>query len=399
MMISVFICLNGCYYDKEVGFDDPFRHIYFRSTPISQDHFTIQKSISSETITLSCMDMPLNTLSRVLSDKFSVGIVFSSRLSGSKITAEFKDSDFGSVLNVISRQLSLDIIQVGNTYYIGDLMPEDRGILVRRILGYDDDSLKQIVSSLISTNGKSTVYDSIVIVADHESVLSRISKSLDYLDSVTFDTWIVQLCFITLRSDALIEGGLEVVTSGTISYDMANSKLDFENFDINSLFNLTASSSLADIYASPMFVVRDGSTAKWQEGESVPIPNTTVSDYGVVTTTGYDYVDTGFLVNCSVNSIKGGGRLTIDVELSDILSYVESAPVKSTTSYSFETDVLAGKLYLVGELSTFKLLDQQNNFLDFSGERGKTTVQLWVQCYQIDRNTIKIKPNFPESYQ
>lgn len=398
MMISVFICLNGCYYDKKVGFDDPFRYLYYRSMPTAQDNSLIHDTVSSETITLSCLDMPLNTLCRVLSDEFSIGLVFSTRLSGSKITAEFKDTDFESVLNVISRQLDLDIIQVGNTYYIGELKPEDRGILVRRILGFSDDSLKQIVNSLISSNGKSTVYDSIVIVADHESVLSRISESLDYLDSVTFDTWIVQLCFITLRSDALVDAGLDVVSSGTISYDIANSKLDFKDFDINALFNLTASSSLADIYASPMFVVRDGSVAKWQDGERVPVPKKTISDYGVVTTSGYDYVNTGFLVNCSVNSIKGGGRLTIDIELSDILSYVESAPVTSTTSYSFETDVLSGKLYLVGELSTFKLLDKQANILDFSGERGKTSVQVWVQCYQIDRNTIKVKPNFPKSY-
>ena len=400
-MTLAFICVSssGCYYrSKDVAFDDPFRIIYYRSAPSKHDTAGNRPSVPSEVITLSCVEMPLSTLCRVLSDKFSVGLVFSGNQSNSTITAEFKDTDFESVLNVISRQLNSEIIKIGNTYYIGSLRPEDRGILVRRILGFNDQALTQIVNSLVSTNGKATVYDSIVIVADHESVLRRISDSLDYLDSVKFDTWIVQLCFITLRADALANAGFDVVSSGTISYDVANSKLDFKDFDINALLNLSASSSLADIYASPMFVVRDGSTAKWQDGKRVPIPKKSVSDYGTVTTTGYDYVNTGFLVNCTVSAIKGGGRLNIEVELSDILSYVESAPVTSTTSYSFETDVVSGKLYMVGELSTFKLLDQQENVLDFSGERGKTSVQLWVQCYQIERSGVDLSPNLPKSY-
>ena len=66
------------------------------------------------------------------------------------VSAEFKSTDLTSVLNVLSRQLQVDVVRVGNTYYIGSLRAEDRGVLVRSVLGYSDSSLDNIVKSMLS---------------------------------------------------------------------------------------------------------------------------------------------------------------------------------------------------------------------------------------------------------
>lgn len=381
MMVLLFIC-TSCSQLKQVPQDDPFRKLY--TARVAQRSGQGGKVEKSPLITLSCYQMPLSLFCRILSDKYKVGMVYSEQLGPKTITAEFKDTDFQSVLNVVSRQLGVDIVRVGNTYFVGTLRPQDRGILVRRVLGYDVDSLRSIVNAMISQQGKSSVMsNSVVVATDHESVIRRIAEMLDYLDTVESDTWIVQLCFVLLRKDALLQAGFDVTSSGTISYNISENSLDLKDFKIDGLLNLASSSSFADIYASPMLLVRDGSTGKWQDGQRVPIPRKTVSSEGTVTTNGYDYVDAGFMVDATVKQSRIGGRLTLKIEMSDIKSYVEEAPVTTQSVYNIDVDLIPNKLYLLGELTQFKVLDQQQNIFNLSTDRGKTVLQVWGQLYRI----------------
>ena len=387
-MALLLICSSGCSQVRDIKQDDPFRRLYQVRSVFASDSSNIDSS-NSPLITLSCFKMPLSVFVRVLSDEYSVGMVYSESLSDKTITAEFKSTDLTSVLNVVSRQLSVDIVRVGNTFYVGSLRPEDRGILVRRVLGHNRDSLNQVAQSMISQNGKvSVTSDGVIVATDHESVIRRFAEMLDYLDTVESDTWIVQLCFVTLRKDALLEAGMDVTSSGTLSYNISENKLDLKDFRIDGVMNILSNSSFADVYSSPMLLCRDGQTSIWQDGQRVPIPRRTVSDYGTVTTTGFDYVNTGFLVEASVTPCKTGGRLKLKIELSDIKSYIENAPVTTQTSYSFDVDLEADKAYLLGELSTYKVLDSQENTALFSRDRGKTVVQLWGQLYRIRGGSV-----------
>lgn len=376
-----FICIS-CSQIVDIKQDDPFRMLYGRSVVPSRSTFS--KSEDSPRLTLSCYNMPLPLFCRILSDKFNVGMVYVEALSNKVITAEFKDTDFSSVLNVVSRQLSVDIVRVGNTYFVGSLRPEDRAILVRRVFGYETSELKSMISTMLSSNGKCSVLsNSVAVIADHESVIRRITELLEYMDSVESDTWILQLCFVLLRKDALLEAGFDVKSSGTISYNISENRLDLSDFSIEGLFNLASSSSFADLYASPMLLIRDGKTGKWKDGQKVPIAQKTISDSGTVTTTGYNYTETGFIVSATVKQSKRGGLVTLSIEKSDISSYVEEAPLTVQSVYTTEIEMEPLKPYLLGELSQFKVLDTQRNVLNFGRDKGKTAMQVWGQLYRI----------------
>lgn len=367
---------------KNVKQDDPFRAIY--SSKVKQEKKSAISKTEEPALTLSAYKMPLGNFCRILSDKFNIGIVFADSLTDKIVSAEFKSTDLTSVLNVLSRQLQVDVVRVGNTYFIGSLRPEDRGVLVRSVLGYSDSSLDNIVKSMLSEKGKCFVFQSIVAVTDHESVLRRVAEMLDYLDSQEFDTWIVQTCFVVLKKDALLEAGFDVTSSGSIAYNISQNKVELNDFKIEGLFNGNASSSYADIYASPMVLVRDGSSAVWKDGKKVPVPKKSVSQYGTVQTTGFDYVETGFSVDLSVNRSKRGGILKMSLTMSDIDGYVEECPRTTQSVYTFETDLEPEKIYLVGELNTFKVLDSQRKSLLFSTDRGKAVLQIWVKLYRVE---------------
>ena len=236
-MILSFTCIS-CSQIRDIKQNDPFRKLY-TSSMVMPSKSGVGQVGETPLLSLSCYNMPLSLFCRILSDKFSIGMVYAESLSNKVITSEFKDTDLISVLNVISRQLSVDIVRVGNTYFIGALRPEDRGILVRRVLGYDSSELQGIVSSMLSTTGKSSVMSksSVVVVADHESVVRRISEMLDYLDSIDSSTWILQLCFVILRKDALTEAGFDVTSSGTISYNISENSVDMKDFKLDGILS------------------------------------------------------------------------------------------------------------------------------------------------------------------
>lgn len=372
---------------------DPFFKLYSPdnsslSLPRSSD-----RVFSDQRITLSASGIPLSTLSRILSDYFNCGLVFSASLSEKKIFAEFKETSFSDVLNVISRQLDSDLIKVGNTYYLGKLKPEDRAILVRKVLGFSNADLLKACQGVSGDKGKVSVIGSGVVSAtDASSVIQRMAELLDYLSELREPVWIVQLAFLTINRDILLEGGLKVSTSGTVSYNIGENEITAKDFQIDGLLNAAMSSNFADVHSSPMLLVREGSVSEWKFGRRVPVPRKSVSTYGTVTITGFDYIDVGFNVKASIFRSHSGAILSLEIGKSDIESYVDTAPVTAQNIYSFTADLSPLRPYLLGELQTFTDLNKQTDILNFGKTRGKQSVQVWGQIYRI---TPGVHRNFP----
>lgn len=391
-----FICISfgagGCIIEKNLVQADPFAQVY-SSVEDFETMVDTELENLGDFITLSAYKMPLSVLTRILSDKFSIGIVYAEELGLKEITAEIKSSDLQSVLNVISRQVSVDVIRSGSTYYIGKLRPEDRGILVRKSYGVEPSELNQILTSMVSTQGKCNVTsDGILVVSDHETVLRRCSEMCDYIDASESPTWILQLYFVSLRKDAMVSAGIATKSSGAVSYDIAENKFNLDEAKIEALFTFDTSSQFADVYASPMLLSRDGKQSSWSDGESVPIAKKTVSDYGTVSTTDFQYTDVGFMVNSKIQRTKKGlANLVLSVTMSEIKGFVETAPRTVKTAFNVDLDVQPNKLYLLGDLSIFKDVDSQEKILRFGTTTGRISLQVWGKVYKV-RPDIKAKP-------
>lgn len=350
--------------------------------------------VDSAITSLSVHRMPLASFVRILSDRFDIGIVCSEDVNEKQVTGEFKNSSLKSILNVVSRQVKVDVIRDGNTYYIGSLRPEDRGVLFRKCYGLAKDEILRMLQSSISVQGKCEVAENgIIVVTDHESVLRRCVELLDYLEIAESPTWILQLYFVSLRKDAIIDAGLATKSSGMISYDIAENRFSVDEAKIEALFTFDASSQFADVYATPMMLIRDGTEAVWTDGETVPIVKKTVSDYGTVSTSGYDYKDVGFTVKGrAVETRQRKVNLRLDIEMSEIKGYTETAPNIVQTAFHQDVDLRPNKIYLLGELSKFTDVTGQNQILNFGASTGKINLQVWGKIYRLSSD---IKRPYP----
>jgi len=386
-MIVFCLCLISCnsYFHKGIK---PFDKFYDLDIPRAS--FVSDPDDPSGTLlSLSARNMPFMAFARWLSDNSSVGIVYESRLDSLKISSEFKKASADEIIKSIARRFSLDVVCVGKTYFLGELKPEDRGLLVRKVRGYGAEDLRGAIAVFLSDNGKVNVYpDGTCIVSDRETILKRIDDMLTNIENSLDSSWIVQLFLVSMRSGALKKAGVKVKPSGELAYNVSQVNDDFSKFfsqgyDINAELDLGFNADFAEYFATPMFLLRNGVTGHWSEGESTPIPEKTVSNEGTVTTSGYTYVESGLIINVTVRDSKGGAVLHLDLTDSVISGYVEAAPILAKNQYKSETVLKSNSIYLVGELKRKKNVHALTDFLSYSGDSGENSYQIWCRVYKI----------------
>lgn len=390
--------LSGCNFDEQFKYKklDPFLELYSVQKIKQLEAKDEKKPV--KVYDFSASKMPLTQFIRWFSDKTGCGVVYGAGADNAELTAEYKKASPDDVMNSISRRFGLELIKINNTYYLGQLKPEDRGYLVRRIKGYDALEIKAAVDAFLSEFGKVNVQkDGLTVVSDREAILNSVIKVLDALEQGSGDTWILQFYLVAIKKELAVAAGADVATSGQVAYQIAkassdtpqeNAAADATNFAFATLsqtFNgvLSGSSSFMDTKATPMFLLRDGTSGEWQDGKSIPIPRKTTSQYGVVTTEGFEYIDTGLVLKAKLRESSHGAYLTVDFTDSSIKGYVEYQPILSKACLKTESEIQSGKIYLIGELNKRDDGSGVSNILDFSKSDGFSNIQLFCRAYRV----------------
>lgn len=369
---------------------DPWLEFYTKDL----SKIEVKKHVENEIkkYSFSIQDMDLALFVRLFSDKTGAGIIYSVDADSFKFTAEFKGNTPDEIMTMLARRYDFELVKQGSTYYVGKLRPEDRGMFIKKIKGYDSVEIQEAVTIFLSDIGKSyTQKDGVILISDRESVLSRISDMFDQLENLSENSWIIQYYLVSQRKELKVQAGGDLKTSGQLAYNYnKDGGFTYTAKDLGQSLEivLNFSSDLINVHAMPMFLIRDGCRAYWQDGTSYPIPKKTVSDYGTVTTTGYDYKDTGLVISTTLRECKQGAILTLDIQDSTITGYVDgSQPILSKTQLTSESIVKSGHVYLMGEFNLSRKIGDQANVLDFTASDSKVAIQLFCRTYKIERYT------------
>ena len=308
---------------------DPFEYLYTRK--LNPKLITEKLQDQNDLYSFSADSMPFSIFIRWLSDRSNFGFVYQNGLENKKISAEVQSATIEEIVDTISRSHNLKFLKIGNTYYIGDLRKEDRGFLVKRVLSVEKEFLKQSVDSILSETGKCSVSENcLLVVSDFSTVLSRISDMCDQLQDSSPGTWILQF-FITMQKKQInINAGADFNSSGSIAYALTKEQGDsnFSSSDSTNITNnieliLNNKSEYIDVISAPMMLIRDGSSGEWYDGVTTPIPEYTVSSYGVRTVSGYKDYKTGFSLKSSIRETPEGCILQCKYESSNITGYTD----------------------------------------------------------------------------
>ncbi len=344
-------------------------------------------------LTLSCQDISLKMFLRWLSNESGVSVVCESNLDEQPVSVEVQEQTVSDILGVVARRLGVQVTKTGNLYFLGTLQPEDRGVLVRVVKRMRADDLNQAITSLLSQHGRAVAYDDgLVVIGDTVEVLRRVSEMLDGIDSAPSNSWVVQMYIVDLRDELSETFGVDVSLDSELALNLAESTKSSNSYAaangvLSTILKAEREKANINMIARPMFVLMDGGSSRFTSGERVPVPKKVVSDNGTVSTSGFEYIQTGLDFNCSVReSTIDTCKLGIDISVSSVVGYVEnSAPITNSQDFTTTAYVKTGGVYLLGSVKkATQAASTSGIFGTLQGQSDlKGTVQIWAKCYKI----------------
>lgn len=342
-------------------------------------------------LTLSTRDMPLVEFLRWVADNGGVSVVADLSLDDKSVSVEVESVPVSQLLAAVARRLNVTLTRTGTVYYLGQARPEDRGILARKVSRLSAEELGQAISVLLTSNGRVTALsDGLVLVGDTLEVLERINAMLDEIERAPLDSWVVQMLVVSITESAAHHLGLDLTPTLELSAALSNAANIPTGLDITAglegLLRATRTTAGASVEARPLFVLVDGSTSRHSNADTIPIPKKAVVEGAGIQTTEFEFVEVGFVVEVGIREVgEGRALLDVDVDLQQVVGFVESAPIARGQTFQTRAVIESGGVYLLGEMNTtnrrqtidgpFQLAEVQDD--------DNTTIQVWLRSYRI----------------
>lgn len=340
--------------------------------------------------------MPLIQFVRQLSNQTGVSIVVEARLDQQSVTADFRGETVDQILDVVSRRLGVEVTRLGQVYYLGTLKREDLGVLVRRVRRLTADELSECVRVLQSDKGSLAAFDDgLLVIGDRVEVLARIDDLLSQVEAADSATWVLQLYLVSLEDAALRDLGFDARPSLDVAATFASASMGVTpgaasalalSGGLNSVLTAASTNSNAHLVAEPLFLLLDGSKSEFSRGDVVPVPQRAISEQGTVTTTGFTNMKTGLVCAVELREMRAAtARLTVDVSMSDIVRFVEFAPVTREDRFTTSAEVQSGGVYLLGSLVRQADQSQILGALQIRNTQNRTdtVMQVWARAYRV----------------
>lgn len=136
--------------------------------------------------------------------------------------------------------------------------------------------------------------------------------------------WVVSVS-LSGRWSAVISGNSSGLASAGGSTDGEfSAKLEAV---VNAAWDVSGEDTDAVAVTRGSLVVVEGSSGRWQSGESTPIPKASSSPYGVVRTEAYEFIDTGYICEIETWRTPEGLGLRLRPSVSEIIGQVGDAPI------------------------------------------------------------------------
>lgn len=353
-------------------------------------------------VSVSVDGMRLPEFVRWLSDTAGISVVSAAGLDDKTVTLDVTDQGVDDVLGMVARRLGVEITRTGRLYYIGELRKEDLGVLTRRVARLSAEELAGSVRVLLSDSGAVQSFeDGLIVVGDRVEVLRRVNELLDGIEAAESVTWAVQFYVVQLGESDLRDLGVDLepavelaytfgatsagMVPGAIAAADAVTRLDG---GLSAVLRASGEAGSVRIVAEPLVLVGDGGKASVRRGQSVPIPQRTLTEQGAIQTTGYDRIETGLVLDVECRELSASlARLTLNLRLSEIdgFSGPDDVPITSQQTVETRCDVAHGGTYLVHSLQRAAKRDTWRKWLQFGQEKEheRTILQVWCRVYRI----------------
>lgn len=371
------------------GFTDAYDQLV---ASVPEQNFALPPS---KRVTLSASNISVPDFLRYVTQQTGESVACDESLDSHKIDIQVIDQPIAEVLQAVARRCGVNVTRVGSIYFLGQVHPEDRGVLCRRVSRLSGPMLREAVGVLLSENGRAVAHDDgLLIVGDRVNVLQRVAELLERIESAGADSWVIQLVMADRyhHRDADIGGGVNPTADVAYNFAAASSNNFTGSFNggvnIEAAFRAVLNRSNKKAVFSPLIVVAEGAKAGYRSGQQLPVARKTVSPYGVVQTEGFDYLQTGTNISVSVRQMAEGlASLNLSLAMDNFDGFDPNSGGPVITKRQFETlaNIRSGGVYLLGSFDGVSVQHTRPGLIAIHRQSDKTatSVDVWARCYKV----------------
>jgi len=380
----------------------PWNEIYDR---LESSLGAMPEAEAAQRFDISLEQTTADIAARSLAETIGQTIILDPDIAAKTINLKVRQETAETLLQLFARQLAADVSRIGNAYIIGNLRPQDMGVLITRCGRLTREEAANLVAVAGSGEGRVlNLQDGLLIAADRTVAITRITDALDRVNANPASTWVCQVYLIN-QSDALDRNlaiGAELDASFLFRRASASAKawesgrrrntasgtaqLGLLSGTFSSWLAARSASGNINLVQSPLVLLNDGVTSTMHSGRNIPVPKRAISDQGTATITDYINYRDGLQMSLTVRDIGGEvGMLTIDLALSQVEGFNAAAPVTLENSLATTTQVQNGGVYLLGSLETQSKSQTRKGIVSVGSatKKDKGTLEVWARVYRI----------------
>lgn len=296
---------------------------------------------------LDLVQTPLADALAEVADQSGVSITCPAGREKLVVEGTFRRRTVGEVLRAISPPDLEPVMSDGSVVFVA--LTDARVPVMVELGTHSPEVVSGVVTSIAPGSPLQIVGGRLVVMASRKAA-TQIAEVLPALLGAR-ESWRVEVTVYQVGTDVLRDVGLDLAYGASASGVFGGSAGD-RAADIASgvSASLTAAVALRDAASTGRVAVAhratafliDGNTANISSGDVVPVPKKTVSPEGTVTTSGYEYITTGFDLTVTGRAVDTGLLLDVSPSISSISSYVGEAPVVARRSTKGQVVVASG---------------------------------------------------------
>lgn len=247
--------------------------------------------------------------------------------------------------------------------------PEDAAAAMKQVVG--EGGVVTVVGERVMVSG----------FPEQVDAAEQVAQALQAGD----DGWMVEVRLVAVSASLRKELGVDWQVGGAAGVTMdaaAGSRLPVNvpvfgaraSVLVDAVLKAAIDGRDAKLLRTGRLFVMEGTAARMQSGEVVPVPRRSVSPEGTVQTVGYDSVETGFTLDVRASRVPGGARMEFEPSLSAITSYVEASPVRQESRVKSSAILRSGDWVVISGLDAKDAEDRHAGVLSWLGEAEKFDV-------------------------
>lgn len=320
-------------------------------------------------VSLDVAETPIAAVVAMLAAEGEVSVSIGSDVDG-KITARFQQVPVLKALQEVAASVGgILVVKDGIGRIVKGQGAAGNYVRILRVGKRDVKQLADALSLVLGERGKvSSVGDALYV-----SSSSSLDGVVEWIEAALADPvagWLLEVRVYELSRSSMNELGVDVNLSARASgtAGTAVSTVGAISASAEARLRSLSTRGRSRLVTEGTLWLLEGREGKLVQGESIPIPQRTVTDQGTVTVTGYSEVQTGFTVAARIDRHTDRAILTLRPELSSIVRLVnDEVPVIARRSIDAIAVVDSGAwLYVAG-------LEVENTRREGSGHLGILT--------------------------